>query len=82
MRIGGVLVAVALIAAAGAASAADTLAKVKETGQFLIGFREDARPFAYRDEAGEPAGYSVDLCRLIAEGVKNYVELDEMAVAD
>jgi ABC-type amino acid transport substrate-binding protein len=49
---------------------ADTLAKVGETGRFVIGFREDARPFSYRDSEGNPAGYSVDLCRRIAALVK------------
>ena len=62
----------ALLAAApaGASTPADTLAKVAETGQFIIGFREDARPFSYLDSEGNPAGYSVDLCRRIATVVK------------
>ena len=47
-----------------------TMAKVAETGAFVIGFREDARPFSYRDSEGNPAGYSVDLCRRIAAVVK------------
>ena len=49
---------------------ADTMAKVGETGRFVIGFREDAQPFSYRDSEGNPAGYSVDLCRRIATVVK------------
>ena len=63
----------AALLAAGPATAsppADTLAKVTETGQFIIGFREDARPFSYRDSEGNPAGYSVDLCRRVAALVK------------
>ena len=58
----------------------DTLAKVTETGQFVIGFREDARPFSYRDGEGNPAGYSVDLCRRIATVVKQASGRDEIDI--
>lgn len=61
-------------------AAAGTLAKVKETGRFIIGFREDARPFAYLDKEGNPAGYSVDLCRHIADGIKQMMKLDDLKV--
>jgi ABC-type amino acid transport substrate-binding protein len=60
--------------------AADTLAKVSETGRFVIGFREDARPFSYRDSDGNPAGYSVDLCRRIATVVKEASGRDALDV--
>ncbi len=58
----------------------DTLAKVAETGQFVIGFREDARPFSYRDSEGNAAGYSVDLCRRIATVVKEASGQDTLDV--
>lgn len=32
-----------------------------------IGYRTDAAPFAYKDESGQPAGYTVALCGRIAE---------------
>lgn len=67
-------------AQASAAVSADTLAKVRDTGTLVIGFREDARPFSYRTEAGEPAGYSVDLCRRIATAVKDTLALDAMEI--
>lgn len=77
------LLLAALLAAAPATAAsppADTLAKVKETGKFVIGFREDARPFSYRDSEGNAAGYSVDLCRRIATVVKEATARDEIEV--
>lgn len=72
----------ALIAAAPAVASppADTLAKIKETGRFVIGFREDARPFSYRDSEGNPAGYSIDLCRRIATVVKEASGRDEIDI--
>ena len=75
MRIASAMVAVILLFAA-ATAAADTLSKVRDAGRFVIGFREDAQPFSYRDAAGEPAGYSVDLCRVIGERVKEAAGAD------
>jgi len=47
-----------------------TLEKIARTGEFLIGYRTDSRPLSYENEDGQPSGYSVDLCRRIAAGVK------------
>jgi ABC-type amino acid transport substrate-binding protein len=71
-----------LVAAAPAVASppTGTLAKVSERGRFVIGFREDARPFSYRDSEGNPAGYSVDLCRRIATVVKEASGRDEIDV--
>jgi ABC-type amino acid transport substrate-binding protein len=67
----GLLLWPALIAAPAAASEAreGTLRKIKDSGTITIGFRETARPFSFRDTAGEPAGYSVDMCRRIVPAV-------------
>jgi ABC-type amino acid transport substrate-binding protein len=46
-----------------------TLEKVKRDGTLVIGYVEEAAPFSFTDGAGQPQGYSVDLCRAIAEGV-------------
>lgn len=48
------------------AAQAGTLERVKETGVFRIGYRADARPYSYQDARGRPAGYIVDLCRVVA----------------
>ena len=48
------------------AALAGTLDRVKETGVFRIGYRADARPYSYQDARGHPAGYVVDLCRVVA----------------
>jgi glutamate/aspartate transport system substrate-binding protein len=63
-----------------AAAADDTLERVKKTGAFVIGFRESARPFAFKDEQGQAAGYSVDLCRRIAAAVQQSVGLARLDV--
>lgn len=47
-----------------------TLEKIARTGEFLIGYRADSSPLSYENSEGQPSGYSVDLCRRIAAGVK------------
>lgn len=54
-----------------AIEAAGTLERIAKTGKFRIGFRESSPPMSFRDNDGNPAGYSVDLCKRIATGVKN-----------
>ena len=67
-----------LLLAAGAQ--AQTLDRVRDSGTFRIGFREDAAPFSYRDQLGEAVGYSVELCRAVAANVKTALGLAEIAV--
>jgi ABC-type amino acid transport substrate-binding protein len=69
--------AVLLLATGGQAQ---TLERVRETGTFKLGYREDAAPFSFRDTLGEPSGFSVELCRLIAAQVKQALGLDEIAI--
>ena len=50
-----------------------TLEKIARTGEFLVGYRADSSPLSYENSDGEPSGYSVDLCRRIAAGVKAHL---------
>jgi ABC-type amino acid transport substrate-binding protein len=50
--------------------AAGTLDRVRQTGKLTLGYNADARPFSYRDESGNAAGFAVALCQKIAEQVK------------
>jgi glutamate/aspartate transport system substrate-binding protein len=56
--------------------AAGTLEQIEKTGKFRIGFRESSPPMSFRGKDGNPTGYSVDLCKRIATGVKNKVGKD------
>jgi polar amino acid transport system substrate-binding protein len=73
------LAAVLPLAAAGSAGAA-TLDRVKGAGKLVLGYRTDARPFSYRDEANAAAGYSVELCQKIAEQMKTELALPSLGV--
>ncbi len=81
LHISVVVAAIMLIAGPAVSSPPDTLSKIKETGKLVIGFREDAPPFAFRDADGKPAGYSVELCQLIAERVTQVAERADLDVA-
>jgi glutamate/aspartate transport system substrate-binding protein len=55
-----------------------TLDKIARTGEILIGYRTDASPLSYENADGNPSGYSVDLCRRIAAGVKAHLGKDDI----
>ena len=62
--------AAAWLACAPAAAEAATLDRVRDTGTFRIGYRADAKPYSFRNENGQPAGYIVDLCIEVAAAVR------------
>jgi ABC-type amino acid transport substrate-binding protein len=57
-----------------------TLDRIREAGRIRLGYRTDARPFSYRDEAGNAAGYSAELCQRITEAVKAELALAALTV--
>lgn len=82
MRTTGFLLATSLLmtGAAVAQDTPDTLSEIKKRGAMVIGYREDARPFSYKGDDGQPTGYSVDLCRKIADEVKRVTGLDTLDI--
>ena len=52
-----------------AGAAENTLEKIARTGELVLGYRDDSNPLSFRRANGEPAGYSVDFCRKVAEEV-------------
>lgn len=64
----------------GTAHAAGTLDQVKQSAKLKLGYRADARPFSYKDESGNASGYTVALCKKVAEQVKTDLGLASLAV--
>lgn len=60
------LAMLALTAGSGPLAAAG-LERIREAGVLRLGYRADAKPYSYRNAAGQPAGYIVDLCREVAD---------------
>lgn len=65
----------------GSAHAAGTLDGVKKSGKLTLGYRTDARPFSFKDESGNAAGYSVALCQKVADEVKAELGLASLSVS-
>lgn len=56
-----------------------TLERIAERGEFRIGYNPDSRPLSFVQN-GQPAGYSVDICRSIAAAVREHLKLPDMKV--
>ena len=50
-----------------------TLLQIKKTGTIKVGYRQDQTPMSFLGKDGMPAGYSIDLCKLIVEEVEKKV---------
>lgn len=62
-------------------AAADTLAKVAESGVLTLGVRQTSLPFSYVPEGQTDAiGYSVDLCMRVADAVREQLGLERLEV--
>src|SRR3954467_3058548 len=69
----------ALILMPALAAADGVLDRIRTQGEVRLAYRPDAAPFSFMAEgAGEPAGYSVDLCRAVATALKAQLKLPEL----
>ncbi|MDX1430866.1 MAG: amino acid ABC transporter substrate-binding protein [Gammaproteobacteria bacterium] len=75
-----VAIFLSVIALAVTAAQAATLDRIKETGVIKLGYREDAAPYSFKNDIGEPAGYTVDLCRAVAASLKRQLSLDQIDI--
>src|SRR5215217_1498800 len=81
MKISALMAAVALAAAATGAQAADTLAKIAESGKITLAYRESSVPFSYLEGPGKPIGFSVELSNAVVEAVKKKLNKPNLQVA-
>ena len=58
-----------------------TLKRIADTGEFKIGFVPDAPPLSFTDADGNPAGYTIALCRTVAAAVKKATGLEDMKIS-
>lgn len=63
-----------------AAALSDTLQKVKEANQIVIGFQEASLPFSYLDGNEKPVGFALDICMKIVDAVKQELNQPKLAV--
>jgi len=56
-----------------------TLQRIRERKAINIAYRTDARPFSWEDN-GQPAGYSVDLCKRVVASLEQQLKVQPIAV--
>jgi len=72
------LLVVLLVAAAPAG--AQTLEKIRKSGTIALGYIEGAAPFSHAEGGGEPQGYSVELCRAVADGIAAQLKRESLKI--
>ena len=68
------------VVAASAQELTGTLKKIRDTKSVTLGYRESSIPFSYVNRAGEPLGYSIDLCNAVVDEISRELEGIEIAV--
>ena len=58
---------------------ADTIAKIKQSGKVVIGYRESSDPISYI-VGGKPMGYAIDICNNFATTLKKDLKLPNLKV--
>jgi ABC-type amino acid transport substrate-binding protein len=72
------LLLLAQIVYCGPAGAADTLARIKATGEIRLGYFESSAPFSSAGADKTPQGYSVDLCQRVAAGIQRQLGIAQL----
>ena len=75
-----VALACVCIDAAAAAAPTGVLQKIKAAQTITLGYSETAVPFSFVGNDDRPQGYSVDLCKRIADGLQRQLELTELKI--
>ena len=71
---------VALVPAVAHAQMMDkVLQLIRDTKKINIAFRTDAKPFSY-DDNGQPAGYTVELCKRIVTSLEQQLKVSPIAI--
>lgn len=64
-----------------AASAADSLERIRATRTLLVGVRDAAIPFSYLNEQKQPVGYTIDVCRKVADALRKELKLSDLKLS-
>jgi glutamate/aspartate transport system substrate-binding protein len=81
MKLSALMAATAtvLLAATGV-QAADTLAKIAESGKITLAYRESSVPFSYLDGPNKPIGFAVEMSNAVVEAVKKKLNKPNLQV--
>ncbi len=57
-----------------------TLNRIRQSGTIHLAYRADAAPFSSKDGAGNPTGYMVELCKLVAKGLPQFANVPQLKI--
>ncbi|HKO86903.1 MAG TPA: amino acid ABC transporter substrate-binding protein [Burkholderiales bacterium] len=61
-------------------NAPDAISKITQSQTIRLGYREDAAPFSFKSPTGQPAGYSVDLCKRVVGSLQGQLKLPKLDI--
>jgi ABC-type amino acid transport substrate-binding protein len=74
------LIALALCLPLAAKAGDGILAAIQKSGTIRLGHLQSAPPFSFVDGAGQPQGYSVELCKRVAENIRQELKLADLKI--
>ena len=75
------LISLGLLATASTAIHAQTLDKVKSSGNISLAYRESSIPFSYLDDKAQPTGFAWEICGRIVDEVKKVTGRADLKVS-
>ncbi|HYL19420.1 MAG TPA: amino acid ABC transporter substrate-binding protein [Burkholderiales bacterium] len=74
------LIALALCLPLAAKAGDGILAAIQKSGTIRLGHLQSAPPFSFVDGSGQPQGYSVELCKRVAENIRQELKLADLKI--
>lgn len=59
---------------------AQTLERIKEAGEIRLGYRTDAAPLSFENDAGQPQGYTPIVCYAVVEHLAKQLEMEKIDI--
>lgn len=76
-----IFIAVLALALPALATAQDSaLEKIRSSQTVTMAYRTNALPFSFKDPNGQPAGYTVELCKLVAESMASRLQIPGLKI--
>jgi len=72
------IIGLIITAVLAAAAHADTLDRIRESGEIKLAYRNDTPPFSSLGADKQPEGFTIDLCRIIADDIRTQLGLKEL----
>jgi glutamate/aspartate transport system substrate-binding protein len=76
-----ILIAVLALALPALSNAQDSaLGRIRDSNTVTMGYRSDALPFSFKGPNGQPAGYTVELCKRVAASIESQLKIPGLKV--